>query len=482
MSHAFHKFFEVKDNITKSKNVYIDKNGSYFGGEIVSENDSGEQWKEDLRFLRGIGSHENIVRFFICCKFGEPEDGKTVRKLTELCDASLKDYIQATESNCKLIPLTQYYSDKKDDSQKDIKDYFKPNSDDLPLCLDLLCQTAQGLKYLHDNDVIHRNIQPQNVYLTQTSQSKTVAKLGGFRYSKKYSPENTDDTFEQKDGLALMYMASECHEGRWSKESDIFAFGILVYYILTKEHSHPFHAGQYKIDSEKIKINIVSKKKADVEFQQFASETDEEKFTQKAMIEQMVDHDPAKRLKIDDVLYHPTFYRPQRKLDFLLTVRESLEKFYGFDGTCQTTDEQKKIVKKFTSLNEKINEQIGEEEFNIKITFQNYKYFTKPLPKKEKEERKKKKYKGGWEPIKHFDNVKLVLRALRNKVAHACDINTPEDFKKDFGVNLHTYDSYEPAKFFEIFVAKHNPKLLIGLYNAYKNNDQKCAAKFYHQT
>ena len=83
MSKASHKFREVEDDTTNPKNVYEDENGSYFGGEIMS----GQKWKEELSFLRSIGSHENIVRFFICCRF----DDLSVRKLTELCDASLED-------------------------------------------------------------------------------------------------------------------------------------------------------------------------------------------------------------------------------------------------------------------------------------------------------------------------------------------------------------------------------------------------------
>ena len=211
----------------------------------------------------------------------------------------------------------------------------------------------------------------------------------------------------------------------------------MIYYTLTTEHRHPFYTEPGEIDIEMAKKNIKEKGKVVVEFRQLGSSTDEEKFTQKSMIEQMLHHNPAKRMTIDDVLHHPSFYTPQRKLDFLLTVRESLEKFY-------CPDKSTELAKKFDSLNEKIEEEIGEERFNINKTFQNYRYYTKPLTKQVIEKRKKEKYKSGWEPIEQrkFGNAKLVLRTLRHKVAHACDIDTPDDFKKDFGVNL---DSYEPA-------------------------------------
>ena len=59
MSKASHEFCEVEDDTTNPKNVYEDKNGSYFGGEIMS----GQKWKEELSFLRSICSHEKLLGF-----------------------------------------------------------------------------------------------------------------------------------------------------------------------------------------------------------------------------------------------------------------------------------------------------------------------------------------------------------------------------------------------------------------------------------
>ena len=261
-------------------------------------------------------------------------------------------------------------------------------------------------------------------------------------------------------------MASECHKGTWSKESDIFALGILTYYTLTEEHSHPFYTEQGTIDQKKAMKNIEEKMKADVDFQKLESETKEEKFTQKSMIEQMVDHYPAKRTTIDDVLHHPTFYTPQRKLDFLLTVHESLEKFYPKSP-------------KHLALKVKIDEEIAGEKFLPNKMFQDYNYLiTYPL---DKERPKQKKDTGGWKPIEFGSdpNVKLLLRTLRNNVVHACDCRTPAQVKKYFGAKE---DYYDPAKLLKIFVTDYNPKLLIALYNAYKKkNEFKYAVKFYSQ-
>ena len=518
--HASHKFFEVKND--GSKSVYKDENDSYFSGEILSESKLNQQWKKDLRFLQNIGSHENIEKFFMCCTF----DDMSVRKLTELCDSSLKDYIESFNNNHKIIPLTlQCYFDTKNNSQKDLKDYFKPNSDDLPLCLDLLHQTAQGLKYLHDNDIIHRNIHPSNVFLTRTFQNKTVAKLGDFRHSRKEVkqrktfqhsrktlewsnstkskrsssappsfgrgwvaptpiPHNRKLKFKPKDSQlekkvknlslecepARTYMASECYdkENIGSRESDIFAFGILTYYTLTKG-GHPFKFSirqkwdQDRVD-ETIASNIKGKIRARVNEQFLKANDKERKETQKAMIEQMVDHNPQNRLTINEVLYHPAFYTPQRKLEFLLKVRESVKIFW---------------TKKDHPLKIKIDEVLEgyKKKINPKKIFWNYRYLTDPKLEVDK----------GWKPLYHAGgNIKTILEGLRDKVAHACDIQqekgTPPEFIKDFEV---TDDSFSHAKFVEIFVTTHFPKLLVDLYDSYhdynktKKREEHYAANFY---
>ena len=137
----------------------------------------------------------------------------------EVGDGNLEEFILELD----VLPLKQLYSE--DHQKTKSTKYFKDNScNDLPLRLDLLHQTARGLKYLHDNCIIHRNVQPSNVLLSRTSQNKTVAKLGGFQHSRKWTrkthlqnsklveiflKETTDET-----KAAQKYMASECHSGK----------------------------------------------------------------------------------------------------------------------------------------------------------------------------------------------------------------------------------------------------------------------------
>ena len=91
----------------------------------------------------------------------------------------------------------------------------------------------------------------------------------------------------------------------------------------------------------------------------------------------------------------------------------------------------------------------------------------------------KPKNNSRWQVFTFSGHEVVLLKALRDKVAHARDHrdgDVPERFKEDFRV---TYDSYHPAKFVEVFVTKFYPNLLIDLYNIYKGNEYGCIVDFY---
>ena len=421
------RFVQVGDS---SRNVYKDGNDFHFAGENLSEHNKPR--KDDLSILREIGSHQNIVRIFICFSV-ENKSAQKLIILTEICGANLKDYITAKQGGEKTMDFRPFCGDG------------------LPLHLDLLHQTTQGLKYLHDKRIIHRNIHPSNVLLI-TSQNKTVAKLGGFRYC-----EQLHDLKEECISLqatTVTFMARECHQQRWSRRSDIFALGILMYYTLTNgEHPFDFSSATTNINAitrnQVIKKNIMNEEDARINEDDFTTETDEEKYAQSTLIRQMLNHNPEERLKVEDVLYHPTFYTAERKLEFFLKVRESVRKIWPH---------------KQHPLKNKIEESIQEYWKNLvpEEMYKDHEYFMNSHSKK-----KRKRLHRNSSSEDDTVNLSNFLTTLRNKVAHACDgaKSNNAEFKEDFGV---TFDSYNPAKFVG-FVAKQYPKLLVDLYNSYKS-------------
>ena len=75
-----------------------------------------------------------------------------------------------------------------------------------------------------------------------------------------------------------------------------------------------------------------------------------------------------------------------------------------------------------------------------------------------------------WKKMKGINNVTNLLKALRNKVAHACDPypDVSKNFENDF---RKTKDTYMPQKFLDVFLSQC-PALLIHLFDFYKNNQK----------
>jgi hypothetical protein len=85
---------------------------------------------------------------------------------------------------------------------------------------------ARGVTYLHDHGIVHRDLKPGNIFLDQG-----VVKIGDYGLSKFISCSRRSGQTESVG--TFHYMAPEIGLGRYGKEIDIYALGILLYEMLT---------------------------------------------------------------------------------------------------------------------------------------------------------------------------------------------------------------------------------------------------------
>ncbi len=85
---------------------------------------------------------------------------------------------------------------------------------------------AAGLSYLHDQGLVHRDLKPANVF-----QDDSAVKLGDVGLSKFIS--QSQRSAQTQSVGTVYYMAPEVGHGRYGKEVDVYALGIMLYEMLT---------------------------------------------------------------------------------------------------------------------------------------------------------------------------------------------------------------------------------------------------------
>ncbi|MEM6330115.1 MAG: serine/threonine-protein kinase [Planctomycetota bacterium] len=90
---------------------------------------------------------------------------------------------------------------------------------------------AAGVSHLHDNGIVHRDLKPGNIFLDGDPQSGGVVKIGDYGLSKFISCSRRSGQTESVG--TVHYMAPEIANGRYGREIDTYALGIILYEMLT---------------------------------------------------------------------------------------------------------------------------------------------------------------------------------------------------------------------------------------------------------
>lgn len=169
--------------------------------------------------------HKNIVKCFDTLR--TPRHWYVV---TEYCDAgTLKDFIK------ELNTLDPSY-------EKEMR------------IREILSQLVDALKYMREQNILHRDLKPMNILFSQDQESgEFVLKLADFGFSRYFRQENIskdgyDSMIETVCGSPI-YMAPEMLlNSTYNIKADLWSFGVIMYEMLykTNPYNYPKNIAQLR--------------------------------------------------------------------------------------------------------------------------------------------------------------------------------------------------------------------------------------------
>lgn len=262
--------YDNDDNIGKKINNYlIDRminEGSQ--GKVYMGHDTNT---EDQVAIKIIKQQKKMMLTRIN-KYDVKKEIAIMKKLTN-CVNVVKLYDAVYDIDNNIMYLIMEYINGDTLKSKIENDQLTPE-----LILKYVGDMALGIKYLHDNNIIHRDIKPDNVMINEMN----TAILIDFGISVKDKNRIEDSTVGSP-----YFMAPELvHDGVVSKKSDIWAYGIICYLLCYKRY--PFASKDY--------FGLLK------EINNFTLESQTEHNTIHTIIEGSLKYDVNERLTINDVL------------------------------------------------------------------------------------------------------------------------------------------------------------------------------------
>ena len=195
---------------------------------------SGSRPLEGYTIKRGVGRGGFGEVYFATSDAGKEVALKLIRRNLEV---ELRGVTQCL--NLKHPNLISLYDIRTDDvgdqwvvmeyvSGESLEDVIDRSPNGMPVdqALAWMRGMCAGVGYLHDHGIVHRDLKPGNIFIDEGT-----VKIGDYGLSKFISCSRRSGQTESVG--TVHYMAPEIANGRYGREIDIYALGIILFEMLT---------------------------------------------------------------------------------------------------------------------------------------------------------------------------------------------------------------------------------------------------------
>ena len=195
---------------------------------------SGSRPLDGYTIKRGVGRGGFGEVYFATSDAGKEVALKLIRRNLDVELRGVSQCLNLKHPN--LVILYDIKQDGQDDSWV-IMEYVagecldeivarSPEGMPIPEVLAWMHGIGAGVAYLHDRGIVHRDLKPGNIFCDEG-----IVKIGDYGLSKFISASRRSGQTESVG--TVHYMAPEVANGRYGKEIDVYALGIMLYELLT---------------------------------------------------------------------------------------------------------------------------------------------------------------------------------------------------------------------------------------------------------
>ena len=197
-----------------------------------------------------------------------------------------------------------------------------------------LVQLLLGLSYIHDKQIVHRDIKTKNIFI----QNEHTLRIGDFGIAKIF---NQAQTMNKIVGTPL-YMAPECFKQskKYNYKSDIWSLGCCVFEMCNLKHAFE---GQF---FPAVSVKISEGKRAPLN-KRYSREL-------KELVDGMLDLKPRHRPTIANILE-----RPFMRVKVGEYIKDFINNYKKYDGTEEQINILKEQAEKFQIFKININNEIN---------------------------------------------------------------------------------------------------------------------------